>query len=164
MHGGQHFTPRGRSIGGFQVSGKSSCPSCCGKRSRSRLWNFRTTLETGQLSLKTDSGSRVIVWRLSQPSARRRAPVPPHTCCFTQRAWQLVAGNVHVSRGRDGQEDLREIPGRDTLEVSSCCRRFELFVSFSKNHAEEICIVAAAYTVQREGIKYMYKLSTYVNK
>lgn len=51
------------------------------------------TLETGQASLKTDSGSRVIVWRLSHPSAQRRAAVP-----HTRGAWQLVAGNVHVSR------------------------------------------------------------------
>lgn len=55
------------------------------------LRNLWMTLETGQASLKTDSGSRVIVWRLSHPSARRRAA--PHT----RRLRQLVAGNVHVS-------------------------------------------------------------------
>lgn len=34
LHGDQHFTLRGRLIGGFQVSGKSSCPSCCSKQSQ----------------------------------------------------------------------------------------------------------------------------------
>lgn len=115
--GDQHFALRGRLIGGFQVSGKSSCLSCS---SKSHLWNRGTTLETGQTSLKTDKGFRVIVWRLSHPSAPRRAPVL-HTCCFTRGARQLVAGNVHESRGRDVKEDLWENPGRDALDVSSCC-------------------------------------------
>lgn len=132
LHGDRHFTPRGRLIGWLSSVGEVVLPFLLQQAVTNPNFGIGgRDWKTGQPSLKTDPGSTVIVWRPSHPSARRRAPVP-HTCCFTRAARQLVAGNVHVSRARDGKGGSAGNPragysGREQLLPTDALNRLSAF-------------------------------------
>lgn len=71
-----------RSFMELQVAAQLSCPSCSNSGQNTLLWNLWTTLETGQWSLKTDSGPKVIV---SHPPRPLHPPSPSHTQLFHMR-------------------------------------------------------------------------------
>lgn len=58
------------------------------------LWNLWTTLETGQRTLKTDPGPKVIVYRMSHPF------FPLATAVSHGQLDNWPEGNVHVTEVR----------------------------------------------------------------
>lgn len=80
---------------------QSSCPALPGATAvKILLWNLWMTLETGQRTLKTDLGPKVIVSHLSHPF------FPLTHSCFTWATRQLVCGERAYIRAilqRSGQ-------------------------------------------------------------
>lgn len=122
------------STGGCQVSGKSSCPSCCSSRP-----TVESLDDTGNGS--AESKNRLGIQSHCVASV---TPVSTEASCRSAHTRRVATGRGEHTRKQDGEEDLWEIPGRDSVEVSSCCWCFWLSVSSVEPHRGMICFLVAS--------------------